>query len=167
MSRRYTIIVADRRTGVVRRFTVGLWPTVAAGTFVMALPVLVGTGAALKARSDVAALYAAAAGLELENASYKAATEALSGQIQGLQSAINELGANAALDPSLASAMDRLPAVVKSRAMGGGVATASPLGSLPALQSPAPSPKMYCFFAVYAPPSKTTISQTWLPLAQR
>ena len=136
MSRRYTIVLADRRTGVVRRFTVGLWPTVAAGTFVLALPVLIGTGAALKARSDVTALYASASALDIENANYRVATEALSGQIQGLQSAINELGANAALDPSLASAMDRLPAVVKNRAMGGAGATASALGSLPALQSP-------------------------------
>src|SRR5262245_14557845 len=135
MSRRYTIVVADRRTGVVRRFTVGLWPSVAAGTFVMALPVLVGTGAAIKARNDGAALYAAAAGLELENTNYKTATEALSGQIQGLQAAISELGAKAALDPSLASAMDKLPAVVKNRAMGGADVQAV-LGSLPALQSP-------------------------------
>ena len=136
MSRRYTIVVADRRTGVVRRFTVGLWPSVAAGTFVLTLPVLVGTGAALKARNEVAALYAAAAGLELENTSYKAATEALAGQIQGLQAAINELGAQAALDPSLASAMDQLPAVVKARAMGGATATQSAFGTFPALQSP-------------------------------
>jgi murein DD-endopeptidase MepM/ murein hydrolase activator NlpD len=136
MSRRYTIVLADRRTGVVRRFTVGLWPTVAAGTFVLALPVLIGTGAALKAKSDVAALYASAGAMEIENANYRVATEALSGQIQGLQSAINELGANAALDPTLASAMDRLPAVVKNRAMGGGGSTASALSSLTALQSP-------------------------------
>jgi murein DD-endopeptidase MepM/ murein hydrolase activator NlpD len=134
MSRRYTIVVADRRSGVVRRFTVPLWPTVAAGTFVLALPVLIGTGAALKARSDVAALYASAAALEGENANYRAATGALSGQIQGLQSAINELGAQAALDPSLATAMDRLPAVVKNRAMGG--AGAPTMNTLPALQSP-------------------------------
>jgi murein DD-endopeptidase MepM/ murein hydrolase activator NlpD len=138
MSRRYTIVLADRRTGVVRRFTVRLWPTVAAGTFVLALPVLIGTGAALKAKSDVAALYASAAALEVENASYRAATEALSGQIHGLQSAINELGANAALDPTLASAMDRLPAVVKNRAMGGGGSSPSTaaVSSLAALQSP-------------------------------
>jgi murein DD-endopeptidase MepM/ murein hydrolase activator NlpD len=135
MSRRYTIVLADRRTGVVRRFTIPLWPTVAAGTFVLALPVLIGTGAALKARNDVAALYVSAAALELENASYRAATEALSGQIQGLQSAITELGAQAALDPSLATAMDRLPAVVKNRAMGGASAGTG-LSTLPALQSP-------------------------------
>ena len=134
MSRRYTIVLADRRTGVVRRFTIGLWPTVAAGTFVLALPVLIGTGAALKARNDVAALYASAAAMEIENANYRVATAALSGQIQGLQSAINELGANAALDPSLASAMDRLPAVVKNNAMGGGGAEA--LSPLTALKSP-------------------------------
>jgi murein DD-endopeptidase MepM/ murein hydrolase activator NlpD len=136
MSRRYTIVLADRRTGVVRRFTIRLWPTVAAGTFVFALPVLIGTGAALKAKNDVAALYASAAALEVENANYRAATEALSGQIQGLQSAINELGAQAALDPTLSSAMDRLPAVVKNRAMGGAGASAPPLNTLPALQSP-------------------------------
>lgn len=136
MSRRYTIVLADRRTGVVRRFTVGLWPSVAAGTFMLALPVLIGTGAALKAKSDVAALYASAAALEVENESYRVATEALSGQIQGLQSAITELGAHAALDPTLASAMDRLPAVVKNRAMGGAGDSFSAGSSLPALQSP-------------------------------
>ena len=136
MSRRYTIVLADRRTGVVRRFTVGVWPSLAAGTFVLALPVLIGTGAALKAKNDVAALYASASALEIENANYRVATEALSGQIQGLQSAMSELGAQAALDPALSSAMDRLPAVVKNRAMGGGDADAAPLGSLPALQSP-------------------------------
>ena len=136
MSRRYTIVLADRRTGVVRRFTVGLWPSVAAGTFVLALPVLIGTGAALKAKNEVEALYASAAALEIENANYRTATETLSGQIQGLQAAINELGAKAALDPSLSSAMDRLPAVVKNRAMGGAGTDAAALSALPGLQSP-------------------------------
>jgi murein DD-endopeptidase MepM/ murein hydrolase activator NlpD len=135
MSRRYTIVLADRRTGVVRRFTLGLWPSVAAGTFVMALPVLIGTGAALKARNEVVNLYTTASALEVENANYRIATEALSGQIHGLQSAITELGARAALDPALSAAMDNLPAVVKNRAMGGGGA-GGPFSALPALQSP-------------------------------
>src|SRR5688500_3543963 len=138
MSRRYTIVLADRRTGVVRRFTVGLWPSVAAGTFVLALPVLIGTGAALKAKNEVGNLYATASALEVENANYRVATEALSGQIQGLQSAITELGARAALDPALSAAMDNLPAVVKNRAMGGAGAVdgAAMFSALPALQSP-------------------------------
>jgi murein DD-endopeptidase MepM/ murein hydrolase activator NlpD len=135
-SRRYTIVVADRRTGVVRRFTLSLWPTLVTVSGVLALPVLIGTGAALKARYEVTGVYAAASSLEIENTNYKIATEALSGQIQGLQAAITELGAKAALDPSLHAAMDKLPAVVKSRAMGGGTAAAAALGALPALQSP-------------------------------
>ena len=135
-SKRYTIVVADRRTGVVRRFTLSLWPTLMTVSGVLALPVLIGTGASLKARYEVASIYAAASSLEIENNNYRIATEALSGQIQGLQAAITELGAKAALDPSLQSAMDKLPAVVKSRAMGGGSTTAAAIGALPALQSP-------------------------------
>jgi murein DD-endopeptidase MepM/ murein hydrolase activator NlpD len=133
--RRYTIVLADRRTGVVRRFTVPFWPALSTVAGVLALPVLIGSGAALKAKSDVSNLYATASALEIENANYRVATEALSGQIQGLQAAISELGAKAALDPAMQAAMNKLPAVVKNRAMGG-APSQQPLGSLPALQSP-------------------------------
>jgi murein DD-endopeptidase MepM/ murein hydrolase activator NlpD len=136
-SRRYTIVLADRRSGVMRRFTVGLWPTLATVTGVMALPVLIGAGAAWKAKYDVAQLYTTASTLEIENTNYRIATEALAGQIQGLQAAVGDLGARAALDPTLQSAMDKLPAIVKNRAMGGGgTAAATAIGTLPALQSP-------------------------------
>jgi murein DD-endopeptidase MepM/ murein hydrolase activator NlpD len=135
--RRYTIVLADRRTGVVRRFTVPFWPALGTVAGVLALPVLIGSGAALKARSEVAQLYLTASALEIENANYRVATEALSGQIQGLQDAIGELGAKAALDPALQVAMNKLPAVVKNQAMGGATsATAPQMGTLPALQSP-------------------------------
>ncbi len=116
---KYTIVVADRTTGVIRRLTVGLRPAVFVIASLLALPVLIGMGAAWKAKADVAELQANAAALELENASYRDATAALAGQIQGLQAAIGDLGARSALDPSLASAMDKLPAIVKARAMGG------------------------------------------------
>ncbi len=102
-----------------------------------ALPVLIGMGVAAKAKSDVADLYATSASLELENSNYKQTTQALAGQIQSLQAAISELGARAALDPTLQSAMDKLPAVVKSQAMGGGTPPtggATPL--TPGLRSP-------------------------------
>jgi murein DD-endopeptidase MepM/ murein hydrolase activator NlpD len=135
--RRYTIVFADRRTGVVRRFTVPFWPALGTVAGVLALPVLIGTGAALKASGEISGLYATASALEIENANYRVATEALSGQIQGLQSAISELGAKAALDPALQAAMGKLPAVVKNRAMGGATTPTAPqMGTLPALQSP-------------------------------
>ncbi len=123
--RRYTILVADRTTGVVRRVTVAARPAVVFACAVVTLPVLVGIGAAWKAKSDVADLYASERALDLENASYRTATAELSGQIQSLQTAITDLGARAALDPGLARSMETLPAFVKSRAMGGNVATAT------------------------------------------
>lgn len=118
-SRRYTILVADRTSGVVRRVTITFRPAVAVACAVVTLPVLIGIGAAWKAKSDVAHLYASQQILEAENSSYRSATRALSDQISSLQSAIADLGARAALDPALAGAMEKLPAIVKARAMGG------------------------------------------------
>jgi murein DD-endopeptidase MepM/ murein hydrolase activator NlpD len=136
--KRYTVVIADRRTGVARRFTFRVWPVLAAVITVVSLPILIGLGAANKAKSEVAQLFTTAAALEVENASFRAVTEALAGQIQGLQAAITELGAKSALDPSLQSAMEKLPAVVKSRAMGGNSETEpTPIGPLTAaLSSP-------------------------------
>jgi len=85
------------------------------------LPVLIGIGAAWKAKSDVSGLYSSNQALEIENSSYRSATQELSGQIESLQSTISDLGAQAALDPSLARTMEKLPALVKARAMGGSV----------------------------------------------
>jgi murein DD-endopeptidase MepM/ murein hydrolase activator NlpD len=118
-SRRYTIFVADRTSGVVRRFTISTRPVIAVACVVVSLPVLIGVGAAWKSSSDVAALYASRQALEAENANYRAATKDLAGQIETLQGVLADLHASSALDPNLARAMDKLPAVVKSRAMGG------------------------------------------------
>ena len=118
-SKRYTVVLADRTTGVVRRFTIRLRPVVIGFISVVTLPMLIGTGAALKARYETDHLYASNATLELENANYRAATEQLAGQIMALQTAMSDLGTKAALDPSLQNSMDKLPAFVKSRAMGG------------------------------------------------
>ena len=120
-SRRYTILIADRTSGVVRRVTISARPAVAVACAMVTLPVLIGVGAAWKAKSDVAGLYFNQQALELENSSYRTATSELSGQIESLQSAISDLGAQAALDPTLARTMEKLPALVKSRAMGGNV----------------------------------------------
>ena len=123
LSKRYTVVLADRTTGVVRRFTVRLRPVVIAIVSIVTIPMLIGTGAALKARYETDHLYASNATLELENANYRAATEQLAGQIMALQTAMSDLGTRAALDPSLQNSMDRLPAIVKSRAMGGPTAS--------------------------------------------
>jgi murein DD-endopeptidase MepM/ murein hydrolase activator NlpD len=136
LSKRYTLVLADRTTGVVRRFTVSLRPVVIAVVTIVTLPILIGTGAALKARHDVSTLFASHATLELENTNYRAATEALAGQIMALQTAMSDLGAKAALDPSLQNSMDKLPTVVKNRAMGGPTAGAALAMVTPGLSSP-------------------------------
>lgn len=119
-SKRYTIMLADRSSGVVRQVTVSVRPLVAAGCVLFALPVLIGFGAAWKAKNDVASLETGYAALEAENSSFRSATEQLSLQISSLQAAISDLGAKSALDPGLAKAMEKLPAFTKARAMGGG-----------------------------------------------
>ena len=124
-SRRFTILVADRSTGVVRRATISLRPAAVAMCIVLATPVLIGLGAAWKGWDDVAELRASHEALVVENSNYRGATEALAGQIESLQAAISDLSARSALDPNLARAMDRLPALVRSRAMGGATTTAS------------------------------------------
>ena len=118
-SRRYTIFVADRSSGVVRRFTFSTRPAIAVACALASIPVLIGVGAAWKARADVTALYASYQSLQNENASYREATQQLAGQIESLQGVLTELRASSALDPNLARAMDKLPAVIKARAIGG------------------------------------------------
>ncbi len=119
VSKRYTIIVADRSSGVVRRATLSLRPVLISSGIVLALPVLIGIGAAWKAKSDVLDLRASHEALEAENASFRSATDELSTQVTSLEAAIQDLGSKSALDPNLAKTMEKLPALVKARAMGG------------------------------------------------
>src|SRR5262249_18331725 len=124
-------------SGVVRRFTISLWPTLGFVAGVFALPVLVGMGARWSARSTVAELERSNIALQIENASYREATGQLAGQISSLQTAVDSLGIQAVVDPNAKAAMDKLPDMVKSRAMGGGG-----LATTPALLSNMLSPDM-------------------------
>jgi murein DD-endopeptidase MepM/ murein hydrolase activator NlpD len=124
-SRRFTVLVADRSTGVVRRATISLRPAAVALCILLATPILMGLGAAWKGWNAVAELRASHQELLIENSNYREATEALAGQIESLQAAISDLSARSALDPNLARAMNRLPALVRSRAMGGTTAGTS------------------------------------------
>ncbi len=118
-ARRYTVLVADRSSGVVRQVTVSLRATVGVVVSVMALPVLIGLGATWSSRSDIDQLRSVNASLTVENGSYRAATGELTAQIQSLDGVINDLGNRTTLDPAQARAMARLPVVVKARAAGG------------------------------------------------
>jgi murein DD-endopeptidase MepM/ murein hydrolase activator NlpD len=118
-ARRYTVVIADRSSGVVRQVTVNLRLTAAAVLTVLALPVLIGLGARWSAHGEIDQLRSNNSSLTVENGSYRAATGELTAQIQSLESVINDLGARATLDPAQARAMAKLPAIVKTRAAGG------------------------------------------------
>jgi murein DD-endopeptidase MepM/ murein hydrolase activator NlpD len=118
-SRRYTIVIADRRTGVYRQLSVNARPILLTLVALLTVPVLVGLGLRWSARSEIVALRAGVELLDTENRSYRAATGALTSQIQSLQNALTEIGRSASVDPATLKAMERLPAIVKSRAVGG------------------------------------------------
>jgi murein DD-endopeptidase MepM/ murein hydrolase activator NlpD len=123
-SKRYTIIVADRATGAVRRITVSVRAALFAVVGIMALPVLMGLGARLSATADIERLRARADALDTENSSYRAATGELTMQLSALQDVLDELGERARADEATAVAMSKLPTVVRQRAMGGSAAAA-------------------------------------------
>ena len=117
--RRYTVVIADRSSGVVRQLTVNRrWVAFAVAT-VLAIPVLMGLGAKWSARTQIEELQATNAVLLVENGSYRVATGELTGQIQSLENVIDDLGTRSMVDPEQARAMQKLPAVVRSRAAGG------------------------------------------------
>ncbi len=74
-SKRYTIVIASRTTGVVHRLTISLWPTVSVVMALFSLPVLIGMGARWSASAEINALRVNIATSEMENASYRAATK--------------------------------------------------------------------------------------------
>src|SRR3990172_2405187 len=119
LARRYTVLIADRSTGVVRRITVGLGAALACVTSVLMLPVLIGLGAKWSARTEIAQLRATTSALQVENGNYRETTGQLTTQIQSLETVIDDLGARSALDPAPARALQPLPAVIKARAAGG------------------------------------------------
>jgi murein DD-endopeptidase MepM/ murein hydrolase activator NlpD len=127
--RKYTVVVANRSTGLVRRFTLSLRPTAITVTFLASLPILMGLGARWSAQADIQQLRAANAALQVENTSYRSATGELTSQIQSLEGVVDDLGERAKLDPAAARAMQKLPAAVRSRATGGPLA-ASALSSV-------------------------------------
>ena len=123
----------------MRHLTINVRAAAAGVLAVIALPILMGLGAKWSARTEIDQLQSSNSLLEVENGSYRAATGELTAQIQSLETVINDLGARSQVDPVQAHAMQKLPAVIKTRAAGGAtVAQASAVAELAkaALSSP-------------------------------
>ena len=131
-SPRYTVLIANRTSGHVRRFTISR----AAASFgllgLIVLPLLVGLGASSVNPVELDLLRQANENLRLENESYRVATGELADQIASLQGALTQLGDESQLDPEARVALAKLPAVIRSRAMGGADLSNTPAAAEPA-----------------------------------
>lgn len=136
LSRRYTVVLVDRASGVGRRFTVRLGWTLGILSFLFAVPILIGLGLRWSAVAEIASLRSTTVALEMENVSYRAATGELTQQLTSLQGVIDELGTRSNLDPEVVRAMQKLPTMTKARAMGGGTTVPPPSLLASALASP-------------------------------
>ena len=116
---RYSVVVANRATGAVRRLTVSLRTGLIGLTVLVAVPLGAAVVARWDALSEIQGLQVRTATLEIENTSYRAATEELTSQIQSLQTTVDYLSERAQIEPDAVKAMDRLPSAVKERAVGG------------------------------------------------
>ncbi|HTU99142.1 MAG TPA: M23 family metallopeptidase [Luteitalea sp.] len=117
-STRYSIVIANRRTGVVRRLTVSLRSVLGAVLLLVVVPLLLLAGSRFKASSEQAHLAATVAALQQENEAMRASTGALTSQIGSLQGVVDSLSK---LTPSSteATAMARLPRALRQDALGG------------------------------------------------
>jgi murein DD-endopeptidase MepM/ murein hydrolase activator NlpD len=93
-----------------------------AGAAVLGVPLiimLIGLGARQATRVEVESLRTTNETLKVENDSYREATGELAVQISSLQAALAQLSDQAQLDPATKEAIQKLPAVIRSRAIGG------------------------------------------------
>jgi len=119
-STRYTILIANRKTGAVRRLTISRRVIGAVAACLTILPVLLITGWRGASRAELEGLQAATEALRVENESYRDATGQLTLQVASLQAALTQLSEDAQLDATTRAAIAGLPALIRSRAMGGG-----------------------------------------------
>ena len=114
---RYSLLIADRTSGVCRRFTVAVRPTLAVGTAVLVSLVAMTLHARWTARAEIDRLRMSNATLTVETASYRAAAEELAGQMSFLETAMADLGERSELGSRSRRAVDRLPARFRASAI--------------------------------------------------
>ncbi len=109
LPKHYSLIVADRSSGVVRRFTLAVRPTLAVFAALLALPIGWATQSRWSTAAQIEQLQLRNATLSVENTRFRAATGELSGRIAALQLAIGQLRDSSIVDPRIRRAIGRLP----------------------------------------------------------
>jgi murein DD-endopeptidase MepM/ murein hydrolase activator NlpD len=104
----HVLVVIDDSNKVVCKLPVGLRTLTALLALAIALPVLIGLGAKLSVKAEVAHLRAMHAMLEQENASYRSEIRAFTDQVQALGGVIDELRLKGETSPPTARTIDIL-----------------------------------------------------------
>ena len=134
---RYTVVVADRSSGVIRRITLNLRSAIGLLAAILGTPILLGFGVSWLASTELNRLKTNLASLEVENSGYRSATTSLGSEIAALEAVVADIDNRAVLNPRALEALNQLPAGLKARAIGGGAGaiTSNPLYTV-ALTSP-------------------------------
>ena len=137
LKNRYTVVVADRSSGVIRRITLNLRSAIGLLVAILGTPILLGFGVSWLASTELNRLKTNLASLEVENSGYRSATTSLGSEIAALEAVVADIDNRAVLNPRALEALNQLPAALKARAIGGGAGaiTSNPLYTV-ALTSP-------------------------------
>ena len=137
LKNRYTVVVADRTSGVIRRITLNLRSVIGLLVAILGTPILLGLGFSWMASTELDRLKTNLAALEVENSGYRTASTTLRSEIAALQAVVTDIDKRAVLNPRALEALNQLPAELKARAIGGGegAVTSNPLYTV-ALASP-------------------------------
>ena len=108
LNNRYSFVVANRSSGVVRRFTIGVRPALTFLVAILAFPVGLMIQSYQSSSAQNEHLRVRNNALELENNHFRTATANLSGEITALQLATQELHDRSIVEPELRRSMERL-----------------------------------------------------------
>ncbi len=117
--RRYSFLIADRRSGIVQRFTAPVGPAALVIAAVLAIPIGWTLNARWEAQAVIDHLKLQNARLEIENSSYRATASELMSDISSVQAAMSNLADRFQVDPLLRRSLDRLPDGFQVDARGG------------------------------------------------
>ena len=143
LKNRYTVVVADRTSGVIRRITLNLRSVIGLLVAILGTPILLGLGFSWMASTELDRLKTNLASLQVENSGYRTASTTLRSEIAALEAVVTDIDKRAVLNPRALEALNQLPAELKARAIGGGAGAiaSNPLYTV-ALTSPRTTFKM-------------------------
>lgn len=126
ISKRYGILIADRTTGTVHRFSLRVRPAVAVFAAILSLPIGWSVHSRWTAHSQIDELRLQNARLEIENSSYRATAAELTSSIQALRTGVTDIASRLEVSAVRSASIDHLPETVRTATLGSDVPTIAP-----------------------------------------